>query len=168
MHRESDKFIIANEAPYTTKLSKDDIFTGVEDGEPIIHQKDYSMVKGLVDSWKKVFPRKEEVREILVFLQDEDRILIAVGQPDIGRSQTVARAIRYAVEHEYDAVADGAFYIDMHECQSIVDVCRLLIQKLSLSTQPEWNQIINDTYLKQKHSALVFANMPFHNEDFVR
>lgn len=68
MHRESDKFVIANEEPHNAKLSKDNIFASAEDGEPIIHMKNFENVKGLVDSWKKVFPRKEEVREILVFL----------------------------------------------------------------------------------------------------
>lgn len=168
MHRESDKFVIANEEPYTKNLTKENIFASVEDGEPVIIQKSFEMVKGLVDSWKKVFPRKEEVRDMLIFLQDQNRILIVVGQPDIGRSQTVARAIHYAVEHDYDSVADGAFYIDMMEVQSIEDVCHLLVQKIGLSTKPDENQIVYDTYLKYKRSALIFANMPSHNEVFVK
>ena len=65
-------------------------------------------------------------------------------------------------------MADGAAYIDMSECQNIVDFFRILIQKLGLSTQPEHNQILYDTYLKQKRSALVVANIPKHDDDLVK
>ena len=41
MHRESDKFIIANETGYDRKLIKMNIFEVMEDGEPEVFEKSY-------------------------------------------------------------------------------------------------------------------------------
>ena len=41
VHRESDKFMIANEAPYNFKLTSNSIFEHLEDGEPEIYQKSF-------------------------------------------------------------------------------------------------------------------------------
>ena len=55
------------------------IFANVEIGEPKIIQKSYDNIKGLKDKWTNVFPRKEEVQEILAFLKDISKILVVVG-----------------------------------------------------------------------------------------
>lgn len=61
MHRESDKFMIANEEPYNQKLSKQGIFAEAEDGEPEVSQKSFHHIKGLNVHRRNYFPRKEEI-----------------------------------------------------------------------------------------------------------
>ena len=164
VHRESDKFMIANEKGHDQKLSKGNIFEKMEDGEPEIDQKSFENIKGMKDNWTNIFPRKEEVQEILVFLKEVNKILVVVGPTGIGRIYTIGRAIRFAVEHDYESVQDGAYHIDLSECQTIVDIYKQLIEMLGLSIHPDLNQILNDTYLKQQRSVIVFQNLPFDDE----
>lgn len=109
------------------------IFGPLEEGEPEIIQKSFDNIKGLKDNWTQIFPRKDEVQEILCFLKDDHKELIVVGPTGIGRIYTISRAIRYAAEHDFEAVQDGAYYIDLAECQSIQDVYMQLIDVLNLS-----------------------------------
>lgn len=103
VHRESDKFMIANEAPYDQKLNRSGIFEYLEDGDPEIIQKSFDNIKGIQDHRKFYFPRKEEVHEILCFLLDSAKRLIISGPSGISRVPTIAKAIRYAVEHDFEA-----------------------------------------------------------------
>ena len=105
----------------------------MEDGEPEIYEKSFQNIKGLNDNRKSYFPRKEEVQEILTFLKDSTKILIVCGPEGISRVPTIAKAIRYAVEHDFEACNDGAYYIDLIEAHSIQDVYQSLIDTLNLT-----------------------------------
>ena len=76
----------------------------MEDGEPEIDTKSMDKIKGMKENYANMFPRKDDVREILVFLQTDNKILVLVGPTGIGRVYTVGRAIRYAVEHDIESV----------------------------------------------------------------
>ena len=52
---------------------------------------------------------------LLFLLRDESKILIVCGPSGISRIFTIAKAIRYAVEHDFEACKDGAYYIDLME-----------------------------------------------------
>ena len=119
MHRESDKFIIANEAGYDRKLIKMNIFEVMEDGEPEVFEKSYQNMKGLKDKRPQYFPRKEEVQEILCFLKDTTKILIVCGPVGVNRVSTITKAIKYATEHDFEACEDGAYYIDLIDADSM-------------------------------------------------
>ena len=89
----------------------------LEDGEPEIFEKDFNKIKGLNDNRIKYFNRKEEVSEILFFLKDTQKILIVCGPSGTSRVQTIAKAIRYSFEHDFEACRDGAYYIDLNEAK---------------------------------------------------
>lgn len=78
--------------------------------------------------------------------------------------KTVAKAIRYASEHDLPMCKDGAYNVDLQEVKSMPDVFQLLIDTLMLSIKAELNAIINDTFLKSKQITLVFNNLPFHDK----
>ena len=104
------------------KLKQRCIFPNIVDGEPEIYCKNFDNIKGLQDNYSNIFPRKEDVQEILVFLKEYNKILVVIGQKGLGRVYTVARAIRYAAEHDYEAVKDGAYFIDLADCNNIKDI----------------------------------------------
>ena len=133
VHRESDKFIIANEAPHDQKLAKSGIFDCYEDGEPEVFQKSFHNVKGLNDNRKSYFPRKEEVQEILYFFKDSTQRLIVCGPAGISRVPTIAKAVRYAVEHDFEACQDGAYFLDLNEAHTIQEVYQMFIEALNLT-----------------------------------
>ena len=85
----------------------------MEDGDPDIEMKSFDKIKGMKENYPNIFPRKEEVQEILVFLKQDNKILVLVGPTGIGRIYTIGRAIHFAVEHDYEAVQDGAHHIDL-------------------------------------------------------
>lgn len=116
MHRESDKFMIVNEKN-EIKLEKKDVFpTNLPEGQPEIIETNFDNIKGLNDNRRAYFPRKEEVYEILTFLKDKDKkILIVSGPKGVNKMRHVAKAIRYAREHDFDSVRDGAYHIDLSE-----------------------------------------------------
>ena len=140
--------MIANEKGLDQRLTKDNIFASMEEGEPEIQQKNFDNIKGMKDNWTNIFPRKEEVQEILVFLKEVNKILVVVGPTGIGRIYPIGRAVRFAAEHDYESVQDGAYYIDLSECKTIVDVYMQMIEILGLTIKPDLNQILGDTYLK--------------------
>ena len=87
----------------------------MEDGEPEIFEQSFSNIRCLNDNRKNYFPRKEEIQEILCFFKDSSKILIVCGRSGLNRTQTIAKAIRYAAEHNFEACEDGAYYIDLAE-----------------------------------------------------
>ena len=109
--------MIANEPPHDKNLQKEGIFGLLEDGEPEIFEKDFNKIKGLNDNRIKYFNRKEEVQEILCFLKDTQKILLVCGPSGTSRVQTIAKAIRYSFEHDFEACRDGAYYIDLNEAK---------------------------------------------------
>ena len=82
-------------------------------------QKSFQNIRGLRDNWTKIFPRKEEVKELLSFFQNDRKDIFVIGPGDIGRTYTISRAIKFAVEHEFEALQDGAFYIDLADLETI-------------------------------------------------
>ena len=102
------------------------------DGEPEILRKNFDNIKGLQDNYSNIFPRKEDVQIILAFLKEFNKILVVIGQKGLGRVNMVARAIRFAAEHDYEAVQDGAYFIDLAECINIRDIFQKFIEVLDL------------------------------------
>ena len=127
--------MIANEAPHDQMLQKKGIFEVMEDGDPEVIQKSFHNVKGLNDNRKSYFPRKEEVQEILYFLKDSTQVLIVCGPKGISRVPTIAKAIRYAVEHDFEACQDGAYFIDLNDAHSIQEVYQSFIDTLNPTIQ---------------------------------
>ena len=130
--------MIVNDEGNDQKLQAKNIFENMVAGEPEIEQQSFDNIKGMQASWTNIFPRKDEVQDILVFLKEvNNTILVVVGQLGVSRHHTIARALRFAVEHDYTAVQDGAYFIDLAECKTITDVYQKIIQMLGLSIQPK-------------------------------
>ena len=119
VHRESDKFIIANDEGYKQKLVKTNIFETMIEGEPEIFETSYQSLKGFNLKRPQYFPHKEEVQEILCFLKDTTKILIVCGPEGVSRVNTTIKAIRYAVEHDFEAVQDGGYFVDLQDVESM-------------------------------------------------
>lgn len=51
----------------------------------------------------------------MIFLKDSHKILVVSGPNSISRVLVIAKAIRYAVEHDYEACQDGAYVLDLAE-----------------------------------------------------
>jgi len=105
------------------KLQKKNVFEILEEGEPEVFEKNYDNIKGLNDNRRQLFPRKEEIYEILTFLKDQDKkVLLVSGPKGIYKMKTVAKAIRYASEHDFEMCKDGAYNVDLQEVKSMQDV----------------------------------------------
>lgn len=159
--------MIANDEGSDEKLDMIDVFESPEDGNPIVKPESRKNIIGLTDNQTKIFPRKEEVQEILRFLKDDNKVLLIAGPQGVRRTQTISKAIKFAVDHDYETVIDGAYYIDLTECESINAVCMQLGQIPNLIIQPDMNKILHDSYLRERRCVLVFSNLQLQNEKLV-
>lgn len=74
--------------------------------------------------------------------------IIVAGPTGIKIVRTIAKAIRYAVEHDFEACKDGAYYIDLNDTHTIQEVYQSFIVELKLNIQKaDQNEILSDTYL---------------------
>ena len=144
-------------------LMKKDIFGDVPAGEIHVVRPSFKNVIGLKDNSASTVKRKQQVKEIIDFMLgvsrrgSSDRLLIIHGIRGVGKIETVAKAVWYAKEHEVEAVADGAFLVDLGKALSMRDIFKAIIERLKLdSKEPERRQILESASLNMKKCVLVF------------
>ena len=120
-HHEAEKLTIVNDTNDSV-LNKRVFDDRLEIGKPEVKKPINRSIKGLSDERRDIFHRKEDMMEILTFLLQKKTILIVSGPKGICKLNTVSKAIQFAAEHEFEAIEDGAYLIDMKGFTSISQV----------------------------------------------
>lgn len=133
----------------------------------VVEPSDKNINSILKDKEPHLFPRKEQVKQLLDFLMNnKDRLLIVHGPRDVGKVDTIAKAVTYAYEHSnqvkafHNAIKDGAYFIDLSLVKSITEILGKIIERLSMDeTSPERDAVLNSAYLDVKKCLLVFERL---------